>query len=1028
VLTIRQINNPEVQLEEIMNRQMYLHKRWFLKPILVGMIFILLIGGTYQTNAQSPVSQTDPPFTTIALPEDDLGWVPEFSSQDIHADKGSKLDTVLSQLAAGDSDSRALIKESQSLRISDGRVQVQISTTPEDVNGAIETIELSGGLVTKTSKDGTLVQAWLPVEVLQTIAEIDQIHYIRRPDQILPIEELNAGSLTTEGLAAINGSAWHAAGYQGAGVKVGIMDVGFQGYTSLLGGDLPASVVAKNFVDGETDPQVDGTTKHGTACAEIIYDIAPGASLYIAKVGTLLDMEEAVTWLRDVQNVDIISTSLVLYNVSPGDGTGFLEDIVSDARDAGITWITGAGNDREVHWGGAYTDANADDIHEFFGTSNVNFFGPGDGSGYGIPTGFPISIYLRWDDWTAVDQDYDLYLLRWTGSTWETVASSYNDQSGGADQSPTESINFVTTAAASVYGFAITRWNSTRNVHLEVSAPNMLHLQYFVYDRSLANLADAGSAITVAALDVNSPYPQEPYSSQGPTNGLGGTESGGFIKPDIAGFANVSTVSYGTTDKFNGTSCATPHVAGAAALALNAYPTYTPDQLQSFLEGRAVDMGTGGMDNIYGYGRLYLGDPPTVVTGPIVTSINPNTGENTGSIAVTITGSNFENGATVKLTKTGETNIIASSVTVPNANQVNCNFNLTGAAAGAWNVVVTNPDTQSGTLTNGFTVTSPTILAPVVTSINPNTAENTGSIPVSITGSNFIVGGTVKLTKSGQPDINATSVNVSNATLIFCNLNLTGAAAGTWNIVVTNPDTQSGTLTNGFTVTSITPTDWISYLPLIVKPLNPPTLNEISNTDGDGSYTVSWSSISGATSYTLQEDDNAAFSSPTTVFEGASTSKAISGKDVGTYYYRVKATTLSMSSGWSNIRSVVVTVGLPEYISFMVGDENTTYYIYSSGRSFSATAHMDYPVTQVSALSWLASTKLVTFTISIKHNGSTVATWTQSVNSNVWTLYEHTKNVSFNIQAGDTLTYYISSNQYGEGAFLHGGGYAVFYK
>ncbi|MDF1514309.1 MAG: S8 family serine peptidase [Brevefilum sp.] len=1012
-----------------MNRRMYFHKRWFLKPALLGMIFILLIGGTYQTNAQSPVSQTDPPFTTIALPEDDLGWVTDFSSQEIKADKDPKLDTVLSQLAAaGDSASRELIIESQSLKISDGRVQVQISTSPDDLSGAIEAIELSGALATKTSNDGTLIQAWLPVEVLQKIAEIDQIHYIRRPDQMLPVEELNAGSLTTEGLTAINGSAWHTAGFQGAGVKVGIMDVGFQGYTSLLGEDLPASVIAKNFVDGETDPQVDGTTKHGTACAEINYDIAPGASLYIAKVGTLLDMEEAVTWLRDVHHVDIISTSLVLYNVSPGDGTGFLEDLVSDARDAGITWITAAGNDREVHWGSAYYDSNADGTHDFSGAMNVDYFGPGDGTGYSIPTGYPITIHLRWDDWTAVDQDYDLYLLRWTGSSWTAVAASQNDQNGGAGQRPTESIVFVTTAEASAYGFAIARYNSTRNVHLEVSTPNMLHLQYYVYDRSLANLADAGSAITVAALDVNSPYPQEPYSSQGPTNGFGGTESGGFIKPDIAGFANVSTVSYGTTDKFNGTSCATPHVAGAAALALNAYPTYTPDQLQSFLEGRAVDMGTGGMDNIYGYGRLHLGDPPLIVTSPIVTSINPNTGEDTGSIAVTISGSNFEVGATVKLTKTGQTDINGSGVTVPNSNQINCTFNLTGAAAGTWNVVVTNPDTQSGTLTNGFTVTSPTIPAPIVTSINPNTAENTASIPVSITGNNFIMGATVKLTKSGHPNINATSVNVSNATQIFCNLNLIGAASGQWNVVVTNPDTQSGTLTNGFTVTSITPTEWMSYLPLIVKPLNPPTLNEISNTDGDGSYTVSWSSSSGATSYTLQEDENAAFSSPTTVYEGSSTSKAISGRDVGTYYYRVKATTGSMSSGWSNIRSVVVTVGLPEYLAFQIGESNAYYYVYSSGRSFNSTSPMDYPVTQVQTISYLASTQPVTFYISLKHNGTTVASWSISVNHSDFREYIRTTDVSFQINAGDTLTYYISSNTYNPYAAVHGVSKAVFYK
>ena len=63
-------------------------------------------------------------------------------------------------------------------------------------------------------------------------------------------------------------------------------------------------------------------------------------------------------------------------------------------------------------------------------------------------------------------------------------------------------------------------------------------------------------------------------------------------------------------EKFNGTSSATPHVAGAAALVKGAYPAYTPAQIRSFLEGRAVDMGASGKDNIYGYGRLSLGAPP----------------------------------------------------------------------------------------------------------------------------------------------------------------------------------------------------------------------------------------------------------------------------------------------------------------------------------------------------------------------------------------------------------------------------------
>ena len=106
---------------------------------------------------------------------------------------------------------------------------------------------------------------------------------------------------------------------------------------------------------------------------------------------------------------------------------------------------------------------------------------------------------------------------------------------------------------------------------------------------------------------------QEFYSSEGPTNGLGGAESGGFIKPNISGFANVSTESYGP-GVFNGTSAATPHVAGTAALVLSAHPGYGPDQLQSFLEGRAVDMGDAGVDMQFGYGRLHLGDPQSSIS------------------------------------------------------------------------------------------------------------------------------------------------------------------------------------------------------------------------------------------------------------------------------------------------------------------------------------------------------------------------------------------------------------------------------
>jgi hypothetical protein len=62
----------------------------------------------------------------------------------------------------------------------------------------------------------------------------------------------------------------------------------------------------------------------------------------------------------------------------------------------------------------------------------------------------------------------------------------------------------------------------------------------------------------------------------------------------------------------------------------------------------------------------------------------------------------------------------------------------------------------------------------------------------------------VKLTKTGQSDIIASSTNAftlnSSTTLASGTFPITGAATGAWNVVVTNPDGQTGTLSNGFTV------------------------------------------------------------------------------------------------------------------------------------------------------------------------------------------------------------------------------------
>ncbi len=204
----------------------------------------------------------------------------------------------------------------------------------------------------------------------------------------------------------------------------------------------------------------------------------------------------------------------------------------------------------------------------------------------------------------------------------------------------------------------------------------------------------------------------------------------------------------------------------------------------------------------------------TALPAPSISSITPNTGVNTGTVSITdLSGANFRTGATVKLTRTGESAIDGTGVTVVNSNTITCDFDLTGATAGAWNVVVTNSDDQSDTLTDGFTVTA--LPAPSISSITPNTGVNTGTVSITdLSGENFRTGATVKLTMTNQPDIVGTDVTLVNSTTITCTFDLTGVATGPWNVVVTNSDDQSDTLTDGFTVngsptaptlTSITP-------------------------------------------------------------------------------------------------------------------------------------------------------------------------------------------------------------------------------
>lgn len=603
-----------------------------MKKRLIILFCCLLLGASIAQAASLPIKELVPfaaeetdNWPTITVPAEIDSLIDGPTPPSITTNP--KLDSAVAGVATvsgRDADVQQAAASHASLRFAENRVQLQVITRPGEADEARRAIIAQGGTITGGYEEA--LQVWLPVDRILDVAGQSAIDYIRPPDYVMPAE-IEIVSATSEGVAVANAKAWHDLGYAGQAVRIAIIDGGFQNYTTKLGSELPPAVNVKNFVDGQSDADVDGTTRHGTACAEIVHDMAPQAQLYLLKIATDIDLSEAVNYAIS-QGVDIISTSLTFINATPGDGTGKFAAMAQTARNAGILWTTAAGNYRETHWGGYFADPDNDTFHNFAPGQEVNFFGPGDGQAYVIPAGYFIQASIRWDDWTAVNQDYMLYVVRYNGSTYDIVAASDNPQTGQPGQRPTERVTIVTSGDAAVYGVVVKRNSGNRNVFFNLLTPNR-ELDKRVEVLSLGNLADVPAALTVSAVDVSTPFDQESYSSEGPTNGPGGTPGGGQRKPDLAAFANVTTSSYGNRG-FNGTSAATPHVAGAAALVLDAYPAYSPAQLQDFLQGRAIDQGVAGPDVEFGYGRLYLGQPPQPIvftnfayTPFVITGIQP---------------------------------------------------------------------------------------------------------------------------------------------------------------------------------------------------------------------------------------------------------------------------------------------------------------------------------------------------------------------------------------------------------------------
>src|SRR6267378_2029254 len=266
-----------------------------------------------------------------------------------------------------------------------GEVQVYIEVNAVDPQSLDElrsygvTVQIIGRPNPDKAKGEVLtavptVQALLPITMIDQVASLPFVRYIRLPDYGVK----SAGSVDSQGDGILKANLVRQQfGLDGTGVRVGVISDGIGGIfatgctscgatsatpSPITSGDLPnatgtrnssgvltsvsGGVIAQSFPSSSPNlepPATDtasGLGAEGTAMLEIVHDLAPGAQLYFANPAdrTSLSFQQAVNFLA--VNTDVVVDDLSFHS-PPFDGTSAVSTNTSTALNTGSNPIRG---------------------------------------------------------------------------------------------------------------------------------------------------------------------------------------------------------------------------------------------------------------------------------------------------------------------------------------------------------------------------------------------------------------------------------------------------------------------------------------------------------------------------------------------------------------------------------------------------------------------------------------------------------------------------------------------------------------
>lgn len=438
----------------------------------------------------------------------------------------------------------------------------------------------------------------LPAGAAEALARSPLVDYVEADEWRVPLSLASAQLVPAldnglYGLINTKATNVHARGITGVGIKVGVADTGID-YTHP---DIaPVYAGGIDTVSNDSDPWWNGDVNetHGTHVAGTIVaannsagvlGVAYGARLYHARVlgptgGYSSDIMDGVRWLVETAGCKIVNMSL-----GGGRSNRTEQNFYKEMRTKGALVIAASGNDgaTKVSFPAAYPEnlavgaldvTNAKASFSNTGT-NLDISAPGVLVLSSVPpnTGSEASV--------TTTSPYAAFGLTYAGRTAGLTKVLVDCGLGQPGECPATVAGNIALISRGTISFS----------DKVLNAMNQGAVGAILYNNAPGSFL--GTLNTATTADGRAWIPAVSVSDT----------AGAALKAQVGTNGTVLN-SVSAWDHYDGTSMATPHVAGVAALVWSSKPTLTNVQVESFLFNTATNLGAAGYDTTFGHGAV----------------------------------------------------------------------------------------------------------------------------------------------------------------------------------------------------------------------------------------------------------------------------------------------------------------------------------------------------------------------------------------------------------------------------------------